>query len=94
MYLISSFNLSTIKKCPIYVIMSCITVVLPSVLIYHLAGSVWIFQVTWEKLSFHTDTYGKKAKARRKERISTKGYYTALAKTEIKRVYKFTSTLA
>ena len=44
------------KEMPIYVIMSCITIVLPSVLIYHLAGSLRIIQVTWEKLPFHTDT--------------------------------------
>ena len=36
-------------------IMSRITLVLPSVRIYHLAGSFRIIQVTWEKLSFHTD---------------------------------------
>ena len=44
------------KEMPIFVIMSCITVVLPSVLIHHLAGSLRIIQVTWEKLPFHTDT--------------------------------------
>ena len=43
------------KEMPIFVIMSCITLVLPSVLIYHLAGSLRIIQVTWEKLPFHTD---------------------------------------
>ena len=43
------------KEMPIFVIMSCITLVLPSVRIYHLAGSFRIIQVTWEKLSFHTD---------------------------------------
>ena len=43
------------KEMPIFVIMSCITFVLPSVRIYHLAGSFRIIRVTWEKLSFHTD---------------------------------------
>ena len=43
------------KEMLIFVIMSCITFVLPSVRIYHLAGSFRIIQVTWEKLSFHTD---------------------------------------
>ena len=36
-------------------IMSRIILVLPSVRIYHLAGSFRIIQVTREKLSFHTD---------------------------------------
>ena len=36
-------------------IMSRITFVLPSVRIYHFAGSFTIIRVTWEKLSFHTD---------------------------------------
>ena len=79
---------------PIFVIMSCITVVLPSVLIYHLAGSLRIIQVTWEKLLFQTNAYRQKAKTRRKERFSTERNYTAFAETEIKRVYRFTSTLA
>ena len=82
------------KEMPIFVIMSCITLVLSSVLIYHLAGSFRIIQVTREKLSFHTDAYRKKAKTRPKERFSTKGNYTAFAETEIKRIYKFTPTLA
>ena len=49
------FQLVHNKEMSIFVIMSCITFVLSSVRIYHLAGSFRIIQVTWEKLSFHTD---------------------------------------